>query len=262
VPPFREPPAVRFDAIANFRDLGGHTTRDGARVARGRLFRSGHLAHASDEDVERLGDLGVRSVFDFRTLADIRSDGADRLPKGTRHLRLPMPDPARHEDLREIIGKTKPDEMEAVFGDGKAAAMMVGSAAGLVRERREPYRIFLSELADSDGLPGLFHCSAGKDRAGWAGTIVLLALGVDEEQVIEQYLLSNQNLDDIRVRLQKNGDRGWGRWLKPFLEVRREYIDASLAAVQADWGSFDGYLHEGLEITEAQRSRLREQLLE
>ncbi|MGE4608202.1 MAG: tyrosine-protein phosphatase, partial [Myxococcota bacterium] len=116
--PFREPHRVSFERIANFRDLGGHTTRDGARVRRDRLFRSGHLGHASDADIEQLAALGIQRVFDFRTMADIDSDGADRLPDGVRHHRLPMPDPAAADDLRSIIQGTEPDEMEALFGNG------------------------------------------------------------------------------------------------------------------------------------------------
>ncbi len=260
--PFREPHPVRFERIANFRDLGGHTTRDGARVRSNHLFRSGHLGHASDADVERLASLGIRRVFDFRTLADIDSDGADRLPGGTRHHRLPMPDPAAADDLRSIIQGTNPNEMEKVFGNGRAAAMMVDSAAGLVRERREPYAEFLAELAQPEALPALFHCSAGKDRAGWAGSLVLLALGVDEEQIIDQYMLSNQNIGGIRERLENSGDAKWGKYLRPFLEVRREYIEASFSAMHEDWGTFDRYLTEGLSISHPQRTQLRESLLE
>ena len=152
--------------------------------------------------------------------------------------------------------------MQAVFGDGKAAAMMARSAAGLVVERSEPYRLFLTELARPQSFPALFHCSAGKDRAGWAGTLVLLALGVEEDQVIEQYLLSNRNLEGIRQRLNTSGDASWGRLLRPFLEVRREYIESSFEAMHAAWGSFDRYLHEGLRISDAQREQLRESLLE
>ncbi len=140
--------------------------------------------------------------------------------------------------------------------------MMVQFAAGLVRERREPYRIFLSELAREDSGPALFHCSAGKDRAGWAGSLVLLALGVEEEQVVEQYLLSNRSLNGIRERLEDGSDMNWGHLLAPFLEVRREYIESSFEAVRADWGSFDRYLHEGLEITAGQRKKIQESLLE
>jgi protein-tyrosine phosphatase len=260
--PFREPHRVSFERIANFRDLGGHTTRDGARVRRDRLFRSGHLGHASDADIEQLAALGIQRVFDFRTMADIDSDGADRLPGGVRHHRLPMPDPAAADDLRNIIQSTEPDQIKALFGNGRAAAMMVDHAAVLVRDRREAYAEFLTELARPESLPALFHCSAGKDRAGWAGTLVLLALGVDEDQVVEQYLLSNQNLDGIRKRLQSGWDTSWAEYLRPFLEVRREYIESSFAAVREDWGSFDRYLAEGLAISDRQRARLRESLLE
>ena len=210
----------------------------------------------------RLAGLGLRRVFDFRTLADIETDGADRLPEGTEHLRLPMPDPARSEDLRIIVGESAPAEMEKMFGDGKAASMMARSAAGLVRERCEPYRIFLAELAREEAGPALFHCSAGKDRAGWAGTLVLLTLGVEEEQVVEQYLLSNRDLEGIRRRLVDVDQIDWADLLAPFLEVRREYIESSFAAVSSDWGSFDRYLHEGLGITPEQREQIRASLLE
>ena len=266
--PFREPSEVKFDAVANFRDLGGHTTRDGGRVGYGRLFRSGHLAHATEADVARLERLGLRRVFDFRTRADIEAEGSDLLPGSTTHRRLPMPDLPETESLRSIIQNTEPDRLGEVFGNGKAAAMMTESAAGLVRDRREAYREFLMELSSSEALPALFHCSAGKDRAGWAGSLVLLTLGVDEEQVIDQYLLSNRAVDEIRQRLSTNreGSSEWGgRWaalMQPFLDVRREYIEASFTAVREDWGSFDRYLSEGLGFSDEQRGRLRERMLE
>jgi len=261
VSPFREPHPLNLDRVANFRDLAGHTTVEGARVASGRLYRSGHLANASDEDVARLQGLDLRRVFDFRTEADIAAEGSDRLPSGVDYLRLPMPDPAKADDLRALVTEAAPDQLEALFGDGKAAAMMKRAAESLVRERREPYRIFLTELADAASQPALFHCSAGKDRAGWAGTVVLLALGVDEDQVIEQYLLSNRNLEAIRNQFGQNQPE-LSRLMKPFLEVRREYIEASFTALRTDWGSFDRYLHEGLQLTQEQRSKLRESLLD
>ena len=271
MPPFRESPSVALDRVANFRDLGGHTTRAGARVRFGQLFRSGHLAHASAADLTQLAGLGLQRVFDFRTLADIKEEGADRVPEGASHLRLPMPDPARDDDLRAILTSTPRSELKELLGDGKAVAMMVHAAEGLVRDRREPYCEFMTELSRAESYPALFHCSAGKDRAGWAGTVILLALGVEPEQVVEQYLLSNRNLASIRQRLEAPSGQleappgqEWdlGGLLMPFLEVRREYIEASFAALRADWGDFDRYLHEGLGITRAQRAQIEEQLLE
>ncbi len=228
----------------------------------GRVFRSGHLAHSSDRDTEELSGLGIRRVFDFRTVGDIEKDGADRLPEGASHLRLPMPDPASGDDIRELIKRDDPKIMHQVFGDGRAVAMMVQAAASLVRERREPYALFLRELAELGAAPSLFHCSAGKDRAGWAASLLLLTLGVPEDQVVEQYLLSNREMEAIRDRLATADSVRWGELLEPLIGVKIEYIQASFDAVQDEWGSFDRYLHEGLGISDAQREALRRQLLE
>lgn len=262
MPPFREPPPHEFERVANFRDLGGHTTRDGGRLRPGRLYRSGHLAHCSDADLALLDEIGLRVVFDFRTHDDIAKDGADRLPEGTEHRRLPMPDPAANEDIRRIIREAGPDGIERIFGNGGAERMMIRSAAKLVTERRAPYARFLEGLAEPDACPALFHCSAGKDRAGWAGSVVLLALGVDEEQVVEQYLLSNRDLEGNVERLRTEQAVAWEGALLPLLEVRVEYIESSLETLRREWGSFDAYLHEGLGISDAQRAQLAGNLLE
>jgi protein-tyrosine phosphatase len=259
---YRKPSAHRFERVANFRDLGGHTTHDNRRLPSGRLFRSGHLGHASDADREILASFGLRRVFDFRTESDIAVDGHDRLPEGTESVILPMPDPAQGQGIREIIEECGPDQLEEHFGGGKAEQMMRGSAAGLVRERREPYAQFLRALAEPDAFPALFHCSAGKDRAGWAGSVVLLTLGVPEEEVIEQYLLSNRASEEIIERNRSHDREIWTDVLRPLLEVRREYIEASFEAVHEDWGGFDRYLEEGLGITKSERDAIRRNLLE
>jgi protein-tyrosine phosphatase len=260
--PFREPPRHSFERVANFRDLGGHTTSGGRRVRHGRLYRSGHLGHCSDADVALLAEIGLRVVFDFRTQGDIEKDGTDRLPDGTAHRQLPMPDPAASEDLRGIFREAGPDGLERVFGNGGAEGFMIRSAASLVTERKAAYATFIEELTRPESFPALFHCSAGKDRAGWAGSVVLLALGVDEADVIEQYLLSNRDLEHNRERLRSDQTVEWGELLLPLLEVRLEYVEASFAALHREWGSFDAYFHAGLGISDAQRARLAENLLE
>ena len=261
--PFREPHALKFDAIANFRDLGGHRTRDGRRLCSGRLFRSGHLGRASQRDRELLAGLGIRRVFDFRTPRDIESDGADQLPLGAEAVLLPMHDPSTAKDLRGLIESATPEELEEMFGNGGAEQLMQRGAAGLVEKRSAQYAEFLAGLADSEAYPALFHCSAGKDRAGWAGSVVLLALGVDEAEVIEQYLLSNRAADEIAASTGGGTHiDNWRGLLLPLLQVRREYIEASFQAVRDEYGDFDTYLRKALDFSDAQRNRLQAHLLE
>ena len=164
-----------------------------------------------------------------------------------------MPDPVAGDDIRSMIESSGPNALEDLFGSGRAEAMMERSAAGLVRERRRPYAGFLAALAEPDAVPALFHCSAGKDRAGWAASIVLLALGVDEGEVVEQIL----------DRTRRSSDRElWSELLRPVIEVRLSYVEASFEAVHTEWGGIEGYLREGLGIADAQREQLRENLLE
>ena len=259
---FRAPSALRFEKVANFRDMGGHTTHDGRRLAPGRLLRAGHLGHATDGDLELLEPFGLKRVFDFRAANDIAQEGADRLTSQAESVLLPMPDPAKGADIRHLMENAGPDDMDRIFGDGKAERMMIESAAGLVRERREPYALFLKGLAQADHVPALFHCSAGKDRAGWAGSVVLLTVGVPRDQVIEQYLLSNRAADEIIDRNRDRGGNFWHEALEPLIGVREAYIHASFDAVSNDWGSFDAYLEKGLGVTDAERDAIRDNLLE
>ena len=252
----------RFEQVFNFRDLGGHTTHDGRRVARGRLLRSGHLGHASESDLVILSRYGLQRVFDFRTASDIEIEGGDRLPPGASNILLPMPDPAKGGDIRKLMNDNPQDKLAEIFGNGRAEAMMRDAAAGLVRERREPYSLFLKELARKTAVPALFHCSAGKDRAGWAGSVVLLTLGVPEEQVVEQYLLSNRAAAEIIEHNRTPGREKWSSALAPLIGVREEYIQSSFDAVRQEWGDFDGYLRDGLRITDAEREGIRANLLE
>ena len=259
---FRAHPPHRFDRVANFRDLAGHRTRDGRRIRPGRLLRSGHLGRASDTDVAILASFGLRRVFDFRNPSDIRLEGEDRLPHGTESIRLPMPDPARGQDIREMMTDASEQQIAERFGEGRAEAMMRESAASLVRERREPYRQFLKALAEPASIPALFHCSAGKDRAGWAGSVVLLTLGVPEEEIIEQYLLSNRAAQEIIDQVAQTGGGAIHDAIRPLIGVQEDYIRASLQAVHEDWGDFDRYLHDGLGVSEAERAGILENLLD
>ena len=121
----------------------------------------------------------------------------------------------------------------------------------------------LACLCAPDAPTVLFHCSAGKDRAGWAASSLLLALGVPEEAVIEHYLLSNEHFEPQKQHAwDGERDEELAQLLAPLVGVHADYAEASLAAVRREWGDFDAYLRDGLGITDAQRDQLRANWLE
>lgn len=246
-----------LDEVTNFRELGGLPTRDGRHVRPRALFRSGHWGRASEGDLGELERLGVGLVLDFRTAQDVAYEGADQLPEGIEHVMLPTGDPASADDTRTLIMESDIDTLREHFGDGRAEHYMTRAAAALVTDRREVYAAFLSRLAEPDCPTALFHCSAGKDRAGWAASSLLLALGVEQEQVIEHYLLSNETFDaNQQIRGFPPIDPEVVSLVMPLTKVREEYVRASIEAANESWGSLEGYFRTGLGFSAEQHQQL------
>jgi len=250
-------------SVVNFRDVGGYSVAGGGRVRRGVVYRSAHLAAIEDGDLAKLESLRIRKVIDFRTGLDVHADGGNRLPRGAERVHLPMGDPATGDDLRKMFMKPDLGELRARLGEGQAHAMMVRSARVLVTDQREGYGGFLRALASPGGTPAVFHCSAGKDRTGWAASILLLIAGVSEDDIVEHYLESNHyRAEQNRAVLERVQQGIDPEWIRPFMEVRAEYARASIAAVREHFGGVDGYLAEGLQVAPDEVERIRALLVE
>ena len=251
-------------SIGNFREIGGFPAGGDRRVRRGVLYRSGHLAAVTREDLDRLESLGIRTIIDFRNRRDLDDEGDGRVPAGVRRVRLPMGDPARGlGDVRALFSDSDPGRLRDELARGRAVEMMRVAAEALVVERTAEYGEMVRELLRPGALPALLHCSAGKDRTGWAASLLLLALGVGREQVIEHYVRSNvHRAAENRLALERVRE-GWDpEWIRPFLEVRPAYAEASLRAVEEEFGGFDAYLRDGLGLSGEDLDTLRERLTE
>jgi protein-tyrosine phosphatase len=257
--------AAAFERIANFRDAGGHPTRDGQRVRTGLLYRCGHLANATETDVDTLEQLGVGVVIDLRATVEREIEGVSRLPRGATLVHLPMGDVRAGEGIRELLSSGDTERIMQAFPPGAARDMMLSGARAFVvaDEHRAAYSELVRTLIDADGTPALVHCSAGKDRTGWAVALVLLALGVAEPVVVADYLRSNESLGARMENLARTlGDRLDPSLLEPLVLVHEDYIFTSLAALEEEWGGIDGYLGAGLGIDEQLRSQLRSVFVE
>ncbi|MCX4613707.1 MULTISPECIES: tyrosine-protein phosphatase [Streptomyces] len=251
--------------VRNFRDVGGLPTVDGRRVRYGRLFRSGHLAHATEEDAAFLSSLGLHTIFDFRNAADQKLEGPDVELPGVRNVNLPLTDPADGSEFWKMVRDGDVEQLRGHLGDGKAANRMIGSYRTIVKERTAEHSHVLHALAE-DSVPALMHCAAGKDRAGLSIAVTLLALDVERDAIVADYLESNAT--HRRYKVRRNGSSEAARspevmeLLSPLFDARAEYLTAAFETIEETWGGIDAYLERGLGVTPERRERLRERLLD
>jgi hypothetical protein len=218
---------VAFTNVFNFRDLGGYRTADGQLVRWHRLFRSDDLSRLVDDDAERFAALGIRTVVDLRRPDEI--DEIGRIP--------PLPGFAYHH-----VHLVHPQWPIQTFTD-------TAQRAEFVRER---YKEILDVaaagvgqtlrlIADPDAAPLVFHCMAGKDRTGIISALTLSLLGVPDEDIADDYQLSELAESALWAYLTRDRPEAQRqRWQHITVNPREAMLDV-LADIRAKHGSVLGY---------------------
>ncbi len=244
----------------NFRDLGGYETEDGRHVRWGRIYRSGSLDTMTDADLDYLGSAGIKLVCDLRSPGEVEIE-PDRLPEGAEAISIPVfDDSVDPVAIRDAV----------VAGDvsslGAPGELLTAGNADYVTEFTDEFSLLLERVMDPESQPTNLHCSAGKDRAGLGSAIVLLTLGVPEDVVMEDYLLSNEyraeENDETLGQLEAILDADELEVMRSLLEVRPEYLQAALDAMVDEYGSIEAYLRDGLGITDDERAAFQELMLQ
>jgi len=260
---------IILEGQPNFRDIGGYKTSDGRTVKKGVVYRSGELPRLTDEDVQKLDELGIKTVINFLTSSEIESRGRDRLPADVNEIPMPM-ETGNMGELAEAISYAR------ATGDFTEVPPELNAEIHriLTDKGREYYADLLRELAKPGSKPLVFHCSHGVHRTGTASAILLSSLGVPWETVREDYMLSNSyRAEEIEYRLGQLREKAAETFLvepeevdmtniEAFYVLQPFYIDASLEEAVKQYGSMDNYIREGLGIDEVTIQALRNQLLE
>jgi len=254
----------RIPTVPNLRDVGGLRTGDGRRVGRGAVYRSGRLSGLRGAEVTAFRELGIGTVFDLRT-AQESAEHPDVLPAGTRLVHLDVLADARHAapaELQQIF--EDPSRAGELLREGQAERYFETAYRGFVTlpSARSAYRELFESVAAAE-TPVLFHCSTGKDRTGWATAALLLLLGVPEETVREDYLLTNT---ELRPHVQPWLDQfaasgGDPRLMLPIVGVLESYLEAALQQVRESFGSIEDYATTGLGLSPATVLALRHRLV-
>lgn len=231
-----------FASARNFRDVGGYRTSDGRWVRNGVLYRSNKLSDLDADEQRRLTGLGVVKVVDLRNLVE-RLEEPDRLPAGVAHQ---VADVASLEHGVRFHDQALMTLLEAIAAGLLSGSSDLGQSVGypfmvnFVGADRA-FRDFLTAAATAPG-PVVVHCSAGKDRTGWATAVLLTLLGVPAEVVEADFLASNTYTGNPRA-------------------VELSWLRAAQNQVQRLYGGFDAYLRQGIGLDEATITALRAKFL-
>lgn len=251
----------------NFRDLGGYQTADGRTIKWRQLLRTGSLATLSNDDLTTLAQIPVTQDIDLRGQAEVRQM-PDRVPQSAAYYHLPVFDEdetdASHSN--EEIAKWMQEE-----GNGYRRMPRVYSRMATIPSAKRAFRQLFDRLLANQNGATLFHCTAGKDRTGMAAFLILSALGVPRETILDDYLLTNQVTEDFR--------EGWLAQMRkelpatPATEIlinnRRDlasvhaaYLQKAIGVIEDRYGDVQHYLTNYLELSDDQLHQLRDRYLE
>jgi protein-tyrosine phosphatase len=255
------PRHIPLESQSNFRDLGGYAVAEDKLTRFGLLYRSGNLDDLTETDRDTIQALGIRTVVDFRSIAEAHADTTFWKEQGARYIHLPI-DPGNlatlfWEAMRTGDSAALPDDILSVNNQL------------VIDEAQSQYAELFKLLSDADNLPLLFNCTHGKDRTGIAAVLILLAIGVSEDDARADYLLSNvyreaENNAQLHALREAVKD-------KPNIDIRKieaaftlqsHHFDVILETIRQRYGSLEDYLRVTLGISEQQLTTVRENLVE
>lgn len=251
----------------NFRDLGGYQTVDGRTVKWRQLLRTGSLAELSDADLATLASIPVTQDIDLRGQAEVRQM-PDRVPQTATYYHLPVFDEdetdASHSN--EEIAKRMQEE-----GNGYRRMLKVYSRMVTIPSAKRAFQQLFARLLANQSGATLFHCTAGKDRTGMAAFLILSALGVPRETILDDYLLTNSVTKDFRedwlAQMKKELPQTPATEIlinnrRALASVNADYLNTAVTAIENQYGDVQHYLTDYLELSDDHLHQLRDRYLE
>lgn len=242
---------IVVDSILNLRDLGGYKTEDKQSVKWGKLFRSGRLT-LKENSRERFNSLHIKTVIDFRTDTERKFRPDNNI--NADFIQLPI----AACDLSAVFGSLKKNE----FKRGDAFIFMQDGYREMAASYNEQFARMFDILLDSINYPVLIHCTAGKDRAGFASALILSALNIPRDQILDDYLLT-YSLPNIRsegkyaYEFSPEGQEA----VTALLSSNEQFLKAAVTNIENEYGSIDNYLEDALHLNKEKRKRLQQLLL-
>lgn len=260
-----------MNILANTRDLGGMIGADGRPVKKGFLIRSGQLYYADPHDLEVLKALGLKKIYDFRREIEVE-EKPDPAIDGTEYSYHPILRAKAMGISREKDSNNKMISLVQKYGGedkefGIKHMCRIYEALVADEYSQERYSKFLHDVLAQKGAPVLWHCTAGKDRAGFASVLIQEILGVSREAIMADYLYTEECLreevEGIFDMLSQQMDMtGWRDACYDLFTVREVYLEHLYDLLEEKFGGMDAFIRDVLKITEEEKALFRSYYLE
>lgn len=249
---------VPFENIYNCRDLGGYETEDGRTVKWQTVYRSDSLSRIAGSDLDVLRGLGLKTVIDFRS----------EFEKDIDSYTLPSELGIRQVDIS--MGGQEVQRLIDSFVSGEVAGLNLPELQPMlnrnyVKLHTARFKVFMQYLLKADVLPLLFHSTGGKGRTGFATAILLHTLGVPMGSILHDYMLTNTAHNSyltnrLNLIASMQGEK-LAEELKHFILARQDALMAAFDTINYEYGSFNGYVKNGLGLNKGDVDLLKEKFL-
>lgn len=252
---------IPLAGVKNFRDMGGYTTTEGRTMRWGHIFRSGHLSDLTEDCGTEILARDIETVIDFRSDAE-KERHPVHWPNGwiPDYHAVPIGGNAAAwvKELYDRLANTS-------FPAKELREQFILAFKTIPIANREGLKRFFDMLIDEHkGNAMLFHCTAGKDRTGIAGALLMSALDVEPDQIMADFMLTNQAVDlDGTSRTIAEWLSGKARQsiqpadVLPLVGVEEDFLTAAFQSVQDEFGSMQAYLEEAIGLNPSRQDQLK-----
>jgi protein-tyrosine phosphatase len=248
---------MKLEGGINFRDMGGYLTRDGKRIKKQKFFRSGSLSRLTPNDCQTLEGLSIKYILDYRDRHESEND-KDVIWKGAHHECAPA-NPASHQSIpnkdffsEEVLSAVRENYMESLYRQLPFA--------------NPAYQRLFHKVENLGEGALVQHCAVGKDRTGMGSALLLLSLGVEKKAVIEDYLITEENLESYRAEVLnriegKFSEKALSNF-KYMMRANEKFLHAGLEAILERYENFENYFAAEFELNAGKLDSLRAKFTE
>ncbi|MGE0233190.1 MAG: tyrosine-protein phosphatase [Flavobacteriaceae bacterium] len=246
-----------IEGSINFRPVHDLDAGNGRKLRAGALYRGGSYEKLTEQGIAQLHALGINTIFDLRTNTE-REEFRSRLADREGFVTHVEPHDIRIGDLSSVL-------RDPASTAAESRAAMLNIYQNLPKVFVPVFRRYFALLGETES-PIAVNCTVGKDRTGAAVALLLSALGVARDDIIEEYAKTNERLDDIRETLEaRKGERGYSGAnadvLLPVLAADPDYMAAMLSVIEGSHGGVPAYLESEIGVDAAGAERLRRRFL-